>query len=232
MRKIFGIFAIIILLFSCGKDNNADVLKSIFIDKNTIIVDPTKYTGMNMNKDSIFVDNFNDNSNNWAIETNSDHSFAITNGNYCLSSYSTSFWLCYNSKIALPDNYEIEIDFLITNNNVSNDQKNGIIWGATSNLTDYYYLGLNNNLNYIIKSSSATPAIETPSAPVVIYPADNYNKITLRKYLNNYYFFINENLAKTTVYNAPPGNMTGIFVGEQCSIKVDYIKFYKLSVSN
>ena len=228
MKTQIYLFSILLSLISCGKDKDPLIIKNTFIDNNNIINNPSLYNGMDNDKVSIFVDNFNDNSNNWSTETNSDHSFTISNGNYNMVSYGTSLWLCYQSIIVLPDNYELEIKFSIDDNSATNNLKNGIILGATTNLTDYYYFGLNNDLNYIVKSSSETPSFEFPVSPVTINSSGNYNVITIRKYGGNYYFFINNELAKTTSYNAPPGSTTGIFVNGGCSIHVDYIKFYKL----
>lgn len=251
------LLTLLVLLVARCEDKNADILDNTIFSSKTItkttVIDYSVYKSDSL-KINMYYDDFNDSASsanygwvfgNWTdsliyhITTSINNSNFIYNynrPNYIDYEYLSAKNLEYNS------NFEIESSIKIDSGGGSSEA--GMIWGVTKGVinsdsiyytffftqTGYYYIKKsyysNNNGDYshhwetLGSSSSSLSYINTTGY---------YNKLTIRKINNIYYFFINE----TLVYTDSNGDIStnsdyfGFLVG-RAIMYADYISVDQL----
>jgi len=155
--------------------------------------------------------------------------------NFAVADTSRFFW----HKV---DNLDDELDFEIeTKIKIVESPDpyagNGILWGAekTSSWNCLFYSMLfHNQHKYVVfdrKSSSSSDRWLGWSILNSILSHGNYNKLTIRKFEGEYYFFINEIPIGSHQFKSFYDKNIGFSVNSSTTIRADYLHVYYLSQS-
>jgi len=215
-------------------------------DLSVVLHNPAEYNGMPSSYyQNVFIENFNDNSNNWPEGYSAGKwEGAIKEGYYEITNFADAdtsrfFW----HKV---DNLDDELDFEVETKIkiVANPYPygNGILWGGERISTWYsiYYSMLFNN-DYInndhvfgvhdIKSSTSSDRWLGWTILNNIHGLGSYNKLTIRKFDGEYYFFINETPIGSHQFKPFYDKNIGFLVNVRTTIRADYLNISYLSQS-
>jgi len=175
-------------------------------------------------KVDIINDEFDDNRNNWYLYDREYNTNGwIEKGNYMLEVLDSMPKLIRH-EIPLKSDGDFEIETSIRHISGESTAGNGINWGW-KDVDNFYLFGFSSNGWYCIKKcisgewKDIVPWYKTP-----IVKIKEYNKLTIRKFDNTYYFFINEELVHSMPYEPMPGNWMGFRTPEHSIIYTDYWK--------
>lgn len=177
-------------------------------------------------KSTIFNESFDNNSNNWLLN-NLWIRGKVVNGYYHIicKNYQRSTGLSYTTVfIDNEKDYEIEATVKTLKGT------GGLAFGITSKY-DHYRIEIYNNTLDILKD---TPSKEKQE---ILFSWDvnssiktgSYNKITLRKFKDYFYVFLNETLIGRFNKIKPEGDQVGFIVGLHSEISVDYLNISYLT---
>ena len=177
-------------------------------------------------KTIIFCDSFQDNRHNWLLD--SEFSTGnISNGIYQLVSLGerSDIRVQHLGLMNGIHDFEIEVSIRIIG---ESEFCNSIIWGTTS-IGGQYEEGLSFGIN----SHQKFIALETKdwvAHDFFGWEKDNgikkhgFNKLLVRKKLDQYHFYINDRLVKTSSTKTFQGQNFGFHVANGATIQVDYLK--------
>jgi hypothetical protein len=183
------------------------------------------------NYQSLIVEDFSDNSNNWIEASNSSYRFKVENGYYHCQSKNSQYW--FVGKIFNMDesrNYEIEARIKFING--SNNARYGILWNARD-LNNGYYFNLTNNRQFTVGETKGNGSFNLINW--IGWQSDNnilqndWNRMTIRKYGNTFYFFINEVMVRTRPFVAEKGHQHLFMNGPNTTFHADD---YRISYIN
>ncbi len=168
-----------------------------------------------------------DYSSDWWTGTYSDRSASIKDGYYEIINSSTEHkYVFWESIPDLDENKKFQID---TNIKIvsTNDENggNGLVWGGHSNDELSYYRFYNNQDSFTILDDQGKDYeywfdwTEYSS----VNDIGVYNKLTVRKYDGQYYFFINEVYIGQHEFKSFYGDKIGFRVYYETTIHVDYL---------
>ncbi len=170
----------------------------------------------------ILFDNFEDNSSNWYTGDNGKTRATIRSGYYNVESLVDQPRVVYKD-ISINTSGDWEIETSIQYISGQDNNMNALEWSWVDG-DNNYSLGMSGNGYYVIKK------IENGKWTVILdwkkslIRQDEYNKLTVRKIENTYYFFVNENLIHQMPYEPVRCNKLGIQVNDKSSIKVDFFR--------
>lgn len=224
MKKIIFYFIFFNLIVACGGEKNPEPLSNIFLEK----LPQAEYNWADNNKQSFFIEPFDNNSRGW-ITTNTGSSFAnVSNGYYNFQS-KTADNLITSINIPILDtrkNFQIETSIKIVAGNGG-----GIFWGFNDFDREGFYFYFNNqkniNLGVLANSSQINWIPATDIAADI--NTSSFNLLTIRKVSNFYYFFVNKKYIKTKEFASFYGNTIPIYVRGNSTIQVDYLNIHYLN---
>jgi hypothetical protein len=179
-------------------------------------------------RSSIFSETFDNNSNGW-ITDNSWVSGKFNNGYYDIvcKNFKQNTGLTYKTvSIDYSKDFEIETSFKIVKGT------GALVFGLTKDF-DHYRVEIDNKKNLIIvKDTPSKGKVEKLFSGTVKSIDDTrpYNKLTISKLQDSYYFFINELLVKQLKNINLTGDQIGFSVGINSEISVDYLKISSLTI--
>jgi hypothetical protein len=209
-------------MYAINNDNQVVGYSQTFsfrLEQTTTSFNPEVYTGASFQ--DIYVQDFNEQGSLFAGETN-QYAFYITNGYYYCQSKERNTWLLdFTVDIDETRNFEIETAIKLVSGN--NPNASGIRWGGRD-VDNNYFFSLTSTQQYAIgdvtnnrfsfwKDFTQTNSISTT----------NFNKLTIRKYGNNLYFFLNENFVYSRSYASFKGNLIQFAVGNNSVTHMDYL---------
>jgi len=191
---------------------------------------PEEYAGIPENiKRDIFYDDFIDNRNLWDLGENINTWIEkIDNGNLYIESL--NYIACQDY---LPVPFDEEIDFEIEANIafISGDkyQACGLQWGKTSEGQKQFDFFFSGSGQFTIDKFTGNEFFDyVPFTESEFVNRTGYNKLTIRKTDNNYYFFLNEQLVHKMPYVSFIGKNIGFQVGKKSAIDIDFIRVSEL----
>jgi len=229
MKIKITIFVLALFMGAC-EDIEPTFFENEFLGANSSdtyeYTEPDIYTGVPTSKRvSFFDEDFDNNSNNWEEINTSQAYLNIENGTYVFQNKSNSAAIVSINKIIdQQQNFEIETSIKITNSPDSTG--NGLIWGY-NNIGSYQF--------FCFKFSSAeklwigyydynTYTYWQDWLAFNVNPVNSYNKLTIRKIDDKYYFFINEQFIKEQSFVSFYDDKIGFKVESNTTIVVDYLK--------
>lgn len=175
----------------------------------------------NWTKLDIINDEFDDNSNAWYLYDNEYNTIGrIDKGHYILQVLD-SLPKLIRHKIPLDSKSDFEIETSIIHSSGESTAANGINWGW-KDVDNFYLFGFSSNGWYCIKKcllgtwADIIPWTKSPTVKI-----NDYNKLTIRKFDNTYYFFVNEELVHTMPFEPLPGEWMGFRTPEYSIIYTD-----------
>jgi hypothetical protein len=177
---------------------------------------------------NIFLEEFDTNKNNWLIKTDSLFHTDIKDNEYCFTSLSNITLATTQKRISIDggEDFEIEADIKFVQG--YNYSGNGLLWGGNGrgSYFGFYFTG---NGYYGIFYFDSVSHGEIALLPWQknshqILHVEEYNKLTVRKSRNEYYFFINKYLVFQTPYRGLYGNEIGFVVSPQSEIRIALLR--------
>ncbi|MBP6872519.1 MAG: hypothetical protein KBC43_10975 [Bacteroidales bacterium] len=218
---------LLLIIFGCGKEESPEEIEKYFFPEGSINNYSDYYSIADNMKSQSFFDDFANNKNGWYEGSSDIYSFQIKDGAYFISSINQMYGT-YQPKISLSENYEIEIEMIIPEDNSGNIRIGGIIWGRT--LADKYNaFGISSNA--VFHSFNSEDYDNESPVYGIIKGVNEPNKLIVRKCDDKYYFYINKNLVNTMKYIDTKGTDHGIYIENHSSIEVTYIKVYQLNLN-
>ena len=192
---------------------------------------PYKYSDIsNYSKEYVFVDEFEDNSNKWVLRDNFKETARITNGKFIIASNgSNSVGKSLAVNVDASNNFEIEakIKFLNGNPNAANY----FTWGKSPfGAYEFGFSGDGKAYTYDKFKNTYKPMISWTKTDH-LNPSGEFNKLTIRKVDDNYFFFINEHLVNTYPFNSFFGRYLGFVVPPDNKVAVDFVTVANLKKS-
>jgi hypothetical protein len=188
---------------------------------------------------NVFIENFNDNSNNWSVGENDERLAKLENGQYeitCLKE--SSQHLFWHKVVNLVEGWDFQIESKIkitqSDDNSYYDKYCGLIWGHKK-----ISIGNNNFFNFKFNVKNGFRINDNESNTVddwsdyyetsnYINSIGNYNTITIRKYNNRYYFFINGEKVLEHQFKTFYGENIGFSIRYNTTCQIDYLYINKI----
>jgi len=188
-----------------------------------------------------FIDYFDDNKNGWVILNDDNLTTEIVNGAYKINNENDDGAYIFSIDALLginnDDNYEIEVQLGVSDKNTNTDYICSFVWDFDSENMKYneivfhykYSYGYINNFG-IFNYDGSTYNSWFWQEYFIYYMKDvgTYNILTIRKYKDNYYFFLNGSYLCEHISNDFYGSECGFVVYENTCLYIDYLKIYKI----
>lgn len=179
-------------------------------------------------KIAVFYDDFDDNRYKWGLGHElKDWSEKIDESNLVFQSYDD------NAKedlinVEFSQKIDFEIETFIRFTKGDSLKFFGLQWGKSSDFNNQYDFLISGNGFYTIDRFSGEFHDYVSPSPSALIKKKLYNKLTIRKINNNFYFFINEELVHSMPFKSFFGNYFGFQVGNNSIIQVDYLRISEL----
>ncbi len=236
MKKIFNKYLILVIIstfMSCITEKNPEIIEDLFFEGN--IIDDSLYKTYNYiqsdQHQSLLYDDVDTDSGLWPNIATGDITSEHTSDGYLINNtYEHDRFISVN--IDDFENTNFEIEFVMKLENSTSSESSGFFWGD-DNIAPHKF--------YYYKFSNNPQAIELgewyglfdswyDSEDLINFSINtsSFNKFTIRKINNKYYFFINEIFLFDTFIEPFFGNNIGILNGGYSkslfkSIKIDYL---------
>ena len=179
-------------------------------------------------KTAIFYDDFNDNRNKWGLgHEPRDWSEVIEDGRLLFQSYDDDAKEDL-IKVEFDHKRDFEIETYIRFAKGDSMKFFGLQWGKSSDFNNQYDFLISGNGLFTIDKFSGEFYDYIPPTPSGLIKKTLYNKLTIRKINNNYYFFINEELVHSMPFREFFGDFIGFQVSNNSSIYIDYLRISEL----
>jgi hypothetical protein len=197
----------------------------------TIYAEP-RYSDYSENeKQVIFFDDFNKKDNDWSLGTygNGCRTSTIKNGYYeieslCKNQYPT-FW---TNLVNIDERKDFEIESRIKFLYGEDNNSNSIFWGdgkiEGAKFSYRYRFGISGNGQYIIDKYSGAWEYKKHWTKTNIVKLNDYNKITVRKINNKYYYFLNNQFVHENDFEPFYGQRIGFQTNQNTKIRIDYLR--------
>jgi hypothetical protein len=204
------------------------ILLFFLIAPTTKLSGQQAYTDIsNSQRDSIFIETFENNNNNW-ITDNSWISGKFIDGHFNIfcKNYKQNTGLTYIPiQIDLAKDFELETSFTIIKGT------GALVIGLTKDF-DHYRVEITDKQDLVIvkdtPSKNKVEKIFSGNEKSLIRDIGFYTKLTIRKFQNSYYVFANDIMIKQISNMIIAGDKIGFSVGLNSEISVDYLKVYYL----
>ncbi len=177
----------------------------------------------------IFTENFFDNKKDWTIVLNNpNYLIQIKNGYYLMKNNTDAYYSTYlHLPFNLSDykNFQIEAGIYVQGNKRF---ENCLQWGMDTHFHSFRF-GITPNQYFTIykyTEKGIKDYIDYKKTPLV--HKIMYNSLTVRKFNDKYYFFINQKLVFSHDFEPFFGNNVGFLVGKFCTMKVDYLYIWEI----
>jgi hypothetical protein len=199
-----------------------------------VVIDPTIYDIGEVYSDYYY--NSFSSSGDWTENTTSDYSATISNDIYTITNYSSeNYWVFSTSAAAMPSsslNYDLDIQFIVYPDN--GGYGDGLFWAKDPDAFNYYYFltsPSSSSTGYYAlgKVENGTSTSWLTESWISGGHSTEYNHLTIRKYGNNYYMFLNEILIKTHSYEGDFGGKFGFWVGPSSTMYIADIGIWTIS---
>lgn len=214
MKNLLFIHLLVITSLCCYSQNNWQ---------------PENYDGISdESKLSVFIDEFDNNKNLWDIGEEKDNWVEKIENGYL--HFESLDYIPNADYLPMPfdesNDFEIEISVAFAGGDVL--QAYGLQWGKTAEDSKQFDFFVSGNGQYTIDKFTGEFTDYVPFTASELVKKEGYNKLTVRKVNNEYYFFLNEMLVHQMPFEPFMGKNIGFQVGKKSSIKVDYIKVSEL----
>lgn len=191
-------------------------------------LNPEVYDGIpETSKSRIFLDNFDNNKYFW-IKQSSPSTHQIREG-YLF--FANDFDLSYTDGKIInfnPDkNFELETRIKFVSGSV--ERFSGLFWGELI-FGDKYFFGFSSMGEYkIVKDIGfQTETISKPTKSELVNQTSG-NVMTVRKFNDTYYFFLNKELVQKIPFEALPGKYIGFRVASKSMVQINHLKLYYIN---
>jgi len=206
---------------------------SHFYNDEDHVVDPTIYSSI-PGWYVYYETNF-DSEDGWLISDGTTQPAASISGGYYSLTYtggSVDYYIVQNANanVMLISSANFDVEMYYSVNSDASLLGDGLSWAVNnSTLDDCYYL-IDGNGQFIVGDDYH--GFWMPDWVSGANGAGTFNKVTIRKFHNQYYVFINEQYVTQYDFFPYPGDYFGIKIGNNSSVQVDWYGIYSMSLSS
>jgi len=184
----------------------------------------------NYQNDNIFVDNFNSNTNDWAVADNENASLNISNGYYNFKHKRDKYGWTTSKEVKIDESKDFEIEADIKKIDGIQNNGYGIIWGRKDSDNEFQFFISADGSYYVryFKNSKVNIIKKWTKSSYINTGNNAYNKLKVRKVGNIFKYYINNNYVAQSAAKSFFGNRLGFLIyGRQSvaikSLNVSYI---------
>ncbi|MDX9771453.1 MAG: caspase family protein [Tenuifilaceae bacterium] len=202
--------------------------------KSQSILTPELYQSITPeHKIPLFIDEFVDNKNNWLLGIKENVWFQnLENNSLFFQSYEDVPKEDFK-EVYIDQSKDFEIELKIRLDKGIPNKFNGLQWGKCVESAKQFDFFFNGQGQYTIdKFENGKFTDFVPITSTQLINNYTYNKLTVRKLGENYYFFLNEQLVHKMPFEPLFGHGVGFQVAERSSIQIEYLKVWQLNTGN
>lgn len=202
--------------------------------KSQSILTPELYQSITPeHKIPLFIDEFVDNKNNWLLGIKENVWFQnLENNSLFFQSYEVVPKEDFK-EVYIDQSKDFEIELKIRLDKGIPNKFNGLQWGKCVESAKQFDFFFNGQGQYTIdKFENGKFTDFVPITSTQLINNYTYNKLTVRKLGENYYFFLNEQLVHKMPFEPLFGHGVGFQVAERSSIQIEYLKVWQLNTGN
>ncbi|WP_139135280.1 hypothetical protein [Roseivirga sp. 4D4] len=175
-------------------------------------------------KTRVYRENFSEPNSKWEVYRSGSRMGKIHDGVLDWISMNTSAQMIWHTLTDMDwsRDWQIEtrVKFVTGKENSSND----LVWNMDENNRDKYHFGFTGQGKYVFskKVGSEYQSI-VPFTKSDLVNTSAFNKITVRKKGNTYYYFFNEKLLTTKSYHTVTSDKVGFMVAPNTTVQIDYL---------
>ncbi len=192
------------------------------------------YDGEQM--EEVFFDDFEDNSNSWADGYKAgQYDMKVRDGVYTIKSLNDNARVAWCSDCTVDDTRDWQLDVRMRWISGKTTTGHQLWFGEDSETGKGYSFAFNAGGKYAVEfykgDGEGYLAYQSYTESSAI-DKEGWNKLTVRKVLDNYMFYINEELVFTTPYRPFVGPRIGVAVGGYSTVEIDAIRSVYLGIPN
>ncbi len=195
---------------------------------NNSSIDASVYGNIAVNKKKVIMkEDFINNAYDWGVGKSDATNRKIDNGYFYFKTYEESFYsTMIEQDLRSYRNFEIETKIKCVEGGIG--YENCILWGMDDNKHSFRF-GITPKGQYTaykMSPNGIVDYVDYTDSPEVSNIA--YTKLTIRKYNNMYYFFLNEKLVHSAPFEPLYGGNIGYLIGKGQAMKIDYLYVYEI----
>lgn len=182
----------------------------------------TIHSAFSQYKDTTFLENFDNNTNNWWVPNNENLKSKIVDGTFTIENPSSSGW-CFTKKFNLDMNQDYSISLRIKQTSGQDNTGFGIMWGWSS-WDNYNTFCITSNGYFIItqKRHKKDREIKPYTKTDEVKRMGKFNDLKIEQKQGTYHFFINgAEVYSSNLSISPDGRDHGIMLWQSKNIEVD-----------
>lgn len=222
-----GTFKVKLIVYN--KNLADETEKTITVSEKTAPVNPETWDGISVDYYTILYGTKFDEAENWIVGTTETYAYLIDNGTYHCYRSSAGISAVSLNTLTGTGNWEIESRMGLAAYDEVNLYNNGLIWGCDTDI-NFQFLNFDGSGKYIIGYYfEKYNMFKEWTAGAAASPS--YNLLTVRKYDNKYYMFINKNLVYTGNYKEFYGYYLGFFIASGSELVIDNFYVYNIDIN-
>ena len=195
-------------------------------------IDPQAITyGGYQSGEVLFSESFENNVNDWYEGSSDSRYFKIENGYYVIQSFKSGTYAAskFNTKgkFTIDQSRDFQIEARMKFVSGEDNNSNSLNWGQEADGWSNFRFGFSGDGSYKIfsynKSATNQWTNYQPWTNSIALNRSDYNKLTIRKVSDRYYFFINEQLVTSTPFLPFFGQVLSVQSNQNTTIRVDDI---------
>lgn len=183
-----------------------------------------------------YVNVFDEDNGDFLTGSDSEWSAEISDSEYTITNFgSDTYRLFWTNVIGIPsedESYDLEILYKLNYDDVTQGQ--GICWALDNDAWEYNYYRwstLSSAGYYTIGDNQDGSWLPDPGW-IEGGDVGEYNLLTVRKYLDNYYFFMNGEFVFEKPFDSYYGEKFGFFVGASSEMSTAFISIYTMNTGS
>jgi hypothetical protein len=177
----------------------------------------------------VFGEEFDDNHAEWSVGSfgNGARSGSIENGVYTWQSHETGDYSMTWQTVTIDETNDFEIETDLRWVDGEDNNSNSIFWGR-SDQDKRFGFGISGNGHYIIYEYNGSYNNFVGWTSSALVNLSGYNKLTVRKVSDEYYYFLNRKLVYTMPYRPLYGTKLGFAVNQNSRMAIDDVHVWKI----
>lgn len=213
------------------EDSSASIIVNVKKDSSVPETPKTAYNYYSEDeKKSLYREDFDARSEDWSSQISGEVSNSIQNGNLVYSSLNNNIYRLQHELWSWEVDWDgdWELEMRLKSYGGDENSPSNIFWSKESSGQYSMRFGLTNSGYYGIYEYDGEVNYLVDFTPASFVSKTGFNKLTVRKVGLTYYFFLNEQLVKTTDYIAVKGDNIGFATAPGGTLEVDYVKLSML----
>jgi len=178
--------------------------------------------------ETVYYEDFSDNSDNWEESTKVSEYAKVSNGTYLIKTDKTLAYRWFGRQIFIDYREDFRISAKMKQTAGYDNQGYGIVWGSRG-WQDSFYFSITSNGYYNVGSYNFGfyTKVKDWTKSTAIKPLGTYNELVVEKEGINLYFYINDVKVYTCDFEIFKGQVHGFVLFQNVSVEIDEFKVTK-----